>query len=109
MNGAGHGYLSGMDDDAAGLDRLSTEDLRDRAFDEARRRWDLQFFWRLIKSVPAAEAAAGHLDPGPETLSSALAQVSEALDEHASTTQEELRPLYLAYLTDFAAGDEPGR
>ncbi|MBB5432964.1 hypothetical protein [Nocardiopsis composta] len=86
---------------ATGLDGLDTEELRRRAFARARQRWDVQFFWRIIKSIPAAEAAAGNWEAGPEGVSTASAQVSEALAEHGDPrVQEVLRPVYIEYLTE---------
>ncbi|WP_017596592.1 hypothetical protein [Nocardiopsis potens] len=93
-----------MTDDVEGtaeLDGLDTEELRRRAFARARQRWDVQFFWRIIKSIPAAEAATGHWEAGPEGVSTASAQVSEALAEHGDPrVQEVLRPVYIEYLTE---------
>ena len=37
------------------LDALSTEQLRERAFDLARHRRDMSFFWSLFEHLPAPE------------------------------------------------------
>ena len=39
------------------LDALSSKELHDRAFSEAKRHMDVGFFWQLLRSLPAAEAA----------------------------------------------------
>src|SRR4051794_37529502 len=52
------------------LDRLSTEELRQRAFERAEHHRDVGFFWDLIKHLPPAEdiasedASAGHITGG---------------------------------------------
>ena len=42
-----------------GLDELSTEDLRQRAFDKARQAHDRAFFWDLATHLRGARAIAG--------------------------------------------------
>jgi hypothetical protein len=42
----------------AELDVLSTDELRHRAVEQARRRHDLCFFWDLVKHLPAASDTA---------------------------------------------------
>ncbi|WP_017559934.1 hypothetical protein [Nocardiopsis baichengensis] len=90
-----------MSDDLDRLDQLDTDELRERAFALARHRWDVQFFWRLLRSIPAAEAAAGHLEAGEAGIATASARVGEALSAEADPElQEALRPLYIAYLDE---------
>jgi hypothetical protein len=45
--------------DFADLDALSTEELRERAFDLARKRRDLSFFWSVFQHLPHADDAEG--------------------------------------------------
>jgi len=40
------------------LDGLATEQLRERAFDLARHRRDMSFFWALLEHLPAPENGA---------------------------------------------------
>src|SRR5438552_17488101 len=47
--------------DRATLEALSSQDLHDRAVRLAEHRMDVGFLWTLVKSIPAAEAAAGNL------------------------------------------------
>lgn len=42
----------------ADLESLPTKELHDRAVKLAARRGDIKFLWELLKSIPAAEAAA---------------------------------------------------
>lgn len=44
---------------ADGLDELSTEDLRQRAFDKARGAHDRAFFWDLARHLRGSRAIAG--------------------------------------------------
>jgi hypothetical protein len=86
------------------LERLSTKELRDRAFDLAKDRLDVQFFWSLLESVPAAEAAAGHLDEAEEDILSLAQRVRDLV--HPDTTEEAdaFRPIYIEYLLEHEQG-----
>lgn len=85
------------------LDRLPTEELRDRAFRTARRRLDVRFFWNLVEAIPAAEAAAGHTDEAEVDVLSFARQIEDALDPDSPEEQEALRPIYLEYLHEHGA------
>ena len=43
----------------ADLDNLSTDELRQRAFDKAEQNKDVGFFWDLVKHMRASQAIAG--------------------------------------------------
>ncbi|HEY6595230.1 MAG TPA: hypothetical protein VI011_14220 [Asanoa sp.] len=51
----------------AELDKLSTEELRERAFTLARHRLDAGFFWSVIRHLPDADEAA-ELDGAPNSI-----------------------------------------
>ncbi|PDP87479.1 hypothetical protein CQJ94_11630 [Glycomyces fuscus] len=90
-----------MGDDVTEFDQTSTEDLRDRAVELARRRWDLRFFWRLLGLIPAAEAAAGNEEASEASVAQLSGFVYEALSaETDPQVQEALRPVYVQYLLD---------
>ena len=100
-----------MGDDVTAFDRKSTEDLRDRAVELARKRWDLRFFWRLLGLIPAAEAAAGNEQASDASVAQLSGFVYEALSvETDPEVQEVLRPVYIQYLVDHGEGpdDVPG-
>jgi hypothetical protein len=82
------------------LEPLSTKELHDRAFSLARRRLDVGFFWNLLEAVPAAEAAAGHLDEAEEDVGSLARRVDDLV--HPDTTEEAdaFRPFYIDYLLE---------
>lgn len=81
------------------LERLSSEELHDKAVRHAVTHLDVGFLWRLIKAVPVAEAAAGHLNESEAdvmSLSSLITDVMTSGDE--GPVADALRPLYLDYL-----------
>jgi hypothetical protein len=85
----------------AELEGLSSRELHDRALHHAMTHLDAGFLWRLVKAVPVAEAAAGHLDEASAdvvSLSSLITDVVTSGDEQAVT--DALRPLYVEYLAD---------
>ena len=82
------------------LEQLSDEELHARAFRLARRRLDVGFFWNLLKAVPAAEAAAGHLDEAQNDIMSFAQRVDDMLHPDSPEEMEALRPLYVHYLLE---------
>lgn len=89
-----------MEHDLAELERLNTEELRDRAVALARQRWDVRFFWRLMRMLPAAEAAAGDMEGSQASVAQASGFFYEALAaENDPQVQEALRPVYIDYLS----------
>lgn len=82
------------------LEGLSTKELRDRAFELAKNRLDVRFFWRLLEAVPAAEAAAGHLGEAEEDVLRLAQRVQDLV--HPDTTEEAdaFRPIYIEYLME---------
>ena len=80
------------------LELLPTRELHDRAFAVAKRRLDVRFFWDLLATVPAAEAAAGHPDEAEQDVNSLAERVRDLV--HPDTTEESdaLRPVYIEYL-----------
>jgi hypothetical protein len=85
----------------AELEGLSSRELHDRALHHARTHVDVAFLWKLIKAVPVAEAASGHLSEAEADVVSLTSLITDAMtsgDEIELT--EALRPLYLEYLAD---------
>jgi hypothetical protein len=83
------------------LEQLSAKELHDKAVHRAVTHADVPFLWRLIKAVPVAEAAAGHLneaDADVMSLSSLITDVVTSGDE--PEVRDQLRPLYIEYLED---------
>ncbi len=82
------------------LERLSTKELQDRAFSLARRRLDVRFFWNLLQAVPAAEAAAGHVDEAQEDVLSLSQRVGDLIGPDTSEEAAAFRPIYIEYLLE---------
>lgn len=82
------------------LEALSTKELHDRAFERARRRLDVRFFWNLLQAVPAAEAAAGHLDEAEEDVMRLTQRVRDAIHPDTPEEAEAFRPIYINYLKE---------
>jgi hypothetical protein len=55
----GPGPTDGTDARFAELDALSTEELRERAFELARGKGDIKFFWDLLQRLPHADDTSG--------------------------------------------------
>ncbi len=82
------------------LDKLSSKELHDRAVKLAEHRLDVAFLWRLIKSIPAAEAAAGHLREAEADVAvgDLLPLIHDAHHADEGDLADALRPLYIDYL-----------
>jgi hypothetical protein len=82
------------------LDRLTTKELRDRAFKVARHRLDIGFFWKLIEYAPVAEAIGGHTRHAQADVLSLSATVEDAFNSGEDAVEEALRPVYIEYLQE---------
>ncbi|KOX10483.1 hypothetical protein [Nocardiopsis sp. NRRL B-16309] len=100
-----------MGENSTDFDQTSTEELRERAIDLARKRWDVRFFWQLLRMIPAAEAAAGNEEGSRASIAQASGFLYEALSaESDPKVHEALRPVYIEYLREHAAEEsgDPG-
>lgn len=88
---------SRADEDA--LQRLSSKELHDLAVRHAVRNLDVGFLWRLLKVLPAAEAAAGELDKARADAFTLSAHLDDLTDSGRGEVAELLRPFYLDYLS----------
>jgi hypothetical protein len=84
------------DDDR--LDALSSKELHDRAVRYALHHLDIPFFYRLMKALPVAEAAAGDVGGAEADALTLRAHVDDVTDSGQGEVAELLRPLYLDYL-----------
>jgi hypothetical protein len=80
------------------LESLSSEELYDRATKTALRHGDVRFFWELLEALPAAEAAAGHLDEAEADVQSLFARLNDFKTAGEGDVADALRPLYIDYL-----------
>jgi hypothetical protein len=79
------------------LDKLSTEELHDRAFKHAKRHLNAKFFWDLVQFTPAAEAEAGETEEAERDTFHWSGQVADAVQEKPEL-KDAMRPVYLDYL-----------
>jgi hypothetical protein len=80
------------------LDPLSSKELHDLAVRYALRHVDVGFFWRLIKALPVAEAAAGEVDEAEADVMTLRSHIDDLTDSGEGEVAELLRPFYLDYL-----------
>ncbi|HEX4690027.1 MAG TPA: hypothetical protein VH276_05010 [Solirubrobacteraceae bacterium] len=80
------------------LDALSSKQLHDMAVSRARHHLDVKFFWELIRTVPAAEAAAGDLNELENDMQHLGGHLDDVTEAGEGELAELLRPLYLDYL-----------
>jgi hypothetical protein len=85
-----------MSDD--GLDALSSEQLHDLAVSRAKRHLDVRFFWQLVETLPAAEAAVGKMDEAETNVLKLSAHVDDVAESGKGDVGEAMRPFYLDYL-----------
>jgi len=83
------------------LDRLSTEELRQRAFDRAEDHHDVGFFWDLVKHLPSSDdiatedASAGNITGG---LADAVEMVRELMGRDLGETEPLIRARFIDYI-----------
>ena len=82
------------------LDALSSKELHDRATKLARHRLDVGFFWDLLKTIPAAEAASGNIGESIEDVNHIAAKVEDAFAADEGALADAMRPVYLDYLLE---------
>ncbi len=80
------------------LETLSSKELHDRAFSEAKRHADVGFFWNLLKSIPAAEVAAGEEAEAEQDVMSMRGHLNDLTNSGEGELADALRPLYIDYL-----------
>lgn len=83
------------DDD---LERLSSEQLHDLAVSYAKKHLDVRFFWQLMRTMPAAEAAAGELDEAEADVMRLSSHVDDLTQSGRGEVADMLRPFYIDYL-----------
>jgi len=93
--------------DREALEQLSSKDLHDRAVKLAEHRLDAPFLWRLLKAIPVAQAAAGHLEQAEADV--AVADLLPLLHDFTHSGEgdlaDALRPMYIDYLAEHEKGD----
>lgn len=80
------------------LEQLSSKELHDLAVHYARRHLDVRFFWRLMETLPAAEAAAGQTEDVENDVTRMSGHLDDVTDAGEGEVADLLRPMYLDYL-----------
>ncbi|MFE6919620.1 hypothetical protein ACFVAV_01105 [Nocardia sp. NPDC057663] len=80
------------------LEKLSSKELHDRAVRTAVRHGDVKFLWRLLKSIPAAQAEAGELGESEADIKYVLPMIDGYMHAGDGKLADVLRPTYLDYL-----------
>jgi hypothetical protein len=87
------------------LDRLSTDELRHRAFDRAEHHRDVGFFWDLLKhlrptgDIASEDASAGNITGG-------IAEAVEAVRELLGRGLGDQEPMVRARFIDYIRGGD---
>jgi len=82
------------------LEQLSSEQLHGLAVGHARKHLDVKFFWRLMKVLPAAEAAAGEWEDAENDIQRMSGHLDDVTDAGRGEVADNLRPFYIEYLRD---------
>lgn len=81
------------------LESLPSRELHERAMKLAKHRMDVGFAWRLLKALPAAQAAGGDVEEAQGDIMKVSALVTDAINASSDPEAlEGLRPLYIDYL-----------
>ena len=80
------------------LDKLSTDELHDRAVNRALKHVDVGFLWDLIKAIPVAEAVTGHVGAAENDIMSVSNLLNDLVNSDEHELGDALRPIYLDYL-----------
>jgi len=85
------------------LDRLSTDELRHRAFDRAEKQRDVGFFWDLIRHLPPSEDVANE-DASSGNITGGLAEAVEVVREMFAggygDTEPLIRARFISYIRE---------
>jgi hypothetical protein len=86
------------------LEKLPSRELHDMAVRRALHHLDVEFFWQLLRDVPAAEAAEGHDDEAGRDVTHLSVLLDDAIGSGEGDLAEALRPIYLDYLEKHGVG-----
>jgi hypothetical protein len=81
-----------------GLDALSSQELHDLAVSRAKHHLDAKFLWELMRTLPAAETAAGDFDEAQLDVQRMSAHIDDVTESGKGEVAELMRPFFLDYL-----------
>jgi hypothetical protein len=85
------------------LEALSSRELHDLAVRRALHHVDVEFFWELLRAIPAAEASEGNPDEAGRDITHLSVLLDDAIDSGEGDEAEALRPIYIDYLVKHGA------
>ena len=88
------------------LEALSSRELHHLAVRRALHHVDVEFFWELLRAIPAAEASEGHDAEAGRDITHLSVLLDDAIDSGEGDVAEALRPLYLDYLEKHGVGPD---
>ena len=88
------------------LEAMSSRELHHLAVRRALRHVDVEFFWELLRTIPAAEASEGHDAEAGRDVTHLSVLLDDAIDSGEGDLAEALRPLYLDYLEKHGVGTD---
>ena len=80
------------------LDALSSRELHDMAVHRAEKHADVKFLWQVLRALPAAEAAEGHVQHADMDITSVSGLIADVLTAGKTDVSDALRPMYIDYL-----------
>lgn len=80
------------------FDKLSTQELHDRAIRHAEKHLDVRFFWSLLEMIPAAETVGGDQGEADYDIQSSKGLIRDAVHSGDGALGEALRPVFLDYM-----------
>ena len=80
------------------LDALSSRELHDMAVHHAEKHADIKFLWEVLRALPAAEAAEGHVQHADMDITSVSGLIADVLTSGKTDVSDALRPMYIDYL-----------
>ena len=86
------------------LEALPSHELHALAVRRALHHLDVEFFWELLRAIPAAEASEGHDAEAGRDVTHLSVLLDDAIDSGEGDVAEALRPLYLDYLEKHGVG-----
>lgn len=82
------------------LDALDSKELHDRAMKIAKHRLDVGFMWELMRTIPAAEAAAGAEGEAAEDVNKMSMMLLDFLHDDEGDLADALRPMFIDYIVE---------
>ena len=85
------------------LEALSSHELHDRAVRRALHHGGVKFLWELLRAIPAAEQMEGDTQESEADAVKVSNLIADAVGSGEGEIADELRPLYIDYLTKHPA------